>query len=242
MTPKGSAAMFSELEITGRARTHVLQVLSPRFAAHKEAVEAFLAMRESAAPDGFDILPFSSFRDYDTQLRIWNRKYAGKKPLYDADGKPRDFAALSEIQRIECILNWSALPGGSRHQWGTDIDVVDGNAMPEGYAPKLLPEEVQKGGIFAGLHRWLDENMHKFGFFRPYNFYTGGMYPEPWHLSYAPLSMRAIEHVTIDLLRSVTAEADIFGKPPVLELIPWNHENHILNYVRPEEQRPVIAV
>ena len=233
--------MFSELEITGRTRTHVTQVLEPRFAAHKRAVEAFQAMRAAAAPDGFDILPFSSFRDYDTQLRIWNHKFAGKKTLYDMDGKPRDFSRLSEIQRIECILNWSALPGGSRHQWGTEIDVVDGNAMPGGYAPRLLPEEVLEGGIFAALHRWLDENMHKFGFFRPYNFYKGGMYPEPWHLSYAPLSLSAIEQVTSGLLHSVTAQADILGKPLVLELIPWIYENHILNYVRPEEQRPVIA-
>jgi LAS superfamily LD-carboxypeptidase LdcB len=234
--------MFSELEITGRTRTHVIQVQNPRFAAHKQTAEAFLAMREAAAGDGFDVLPFSTYRDYDTQLRIWNRKYEGKKPLYDWDGKPRDFAALSERQRIECILNWSALPGGSRHHWGTEIDVVDGAAMPEGYAPKLLPQEVQEGGMFAGLHRWLDGNMHKFGFFRPYNYDTGGMYPEPWHLSFAPLSMKAIAYVTPALLHSVTAGADIAGKPLVLEMIPWIHENHILNYVEPERQKPVMAL
>ena len=118
----------------------------------------------------------------------------------------------------------------------TQIDVVDANAMPEGYAPKLLPEEVRDGGIFANLHRWLDGNIGKFGFFRPYNFYNGGMYPEPWHLSYAPVSLKAIECVTMDLLRSVTKKADIRGKELILDLIPWIYKNHILNYVEPDEQ------
>ena len=53
--------------------------------------------------------------------------------------------------------------------------------------------------------------------------------------------MRAIDQVTIDLLRSAAAGAEILGKPLVLELLPWIYENHILNYVRPEEQRPVIS-
>jgi hypothetical protein len=115
--------------------------------------------------------------------------------------------------------------------------------MPQGYAPKLLPEEVREGGIFANLHRWLDANMAKFGFFRPYNFYEGEgcMYPEPWHLSYAPLALEAIGHISADLLLSVTNQADIAGKALLLELIPWIYENHIMNYVKPDEQRAAVS-
>jgi LAS superfamily LD-carboxypeptidase LdcB len=232
--------MLNELEVTGRSRTHVVQILEPRFAAQPEVVQAFLAMRAAAARDGFDLQPFSTFRDYGTQLRIWNHKFTGKKPLYDFDGNVRDFGSLTERQVVEYILNWSALPGGSRHQWGTEIDVVDGNAMIEGYAPKLLPEETAIGGVFRGLHRWLDQNMVKFGFFRPYNYFKGGMYPEPWHLSYAPASMEAIKSVTVDLLTEVTRDADIYGKDIALEVIPSIYENHILNYVSPDAQRPVV--
>ena len=228
--------MFNELEITGRARTHVTQVAQPRFAAVPEAVDAFLKMREAAALEGFDLIPFSTFRDYKTQLRIWNHKYIGKKPLYDIEGKVRDFSSLSEEQVISHILDWSALPGGSRHQWGTEIDVVDGNSMAEGYSPKLLPEEVKEGGVFYDLHCWLDENIQRFGFFRPYKYYQNGMFPEPWHLSYAPVSLEAIKHVNIELLTEVTQNADIFGKDKVLGLIPEIYKNHILNYVSPDEQ------
>ena len=103
--------MINELEITGRTRTHVVQVTEPRFAAHPEAVDAFLEMRREASKEGFDIQPFSTYRDYKTQLRIWNHKYLGKKKLYDIDGNERDFSSLNEDQIIKHILDWSALPG-----------------------------------------------------------------------------------------------------------------------------------
>lgn len=228
--------LFSEREITGRERTHVVQMEQPRFAAHQEAAQAFLEMRIAAQKDGFDLLPFSSFRDYDTQLRIWNQKFRGKKPLYDIEGNPYEYSSLSELQIIDCILNWSALPGGSRHHWGTEIDVIDGAVMPEGYQPKLLPEEVKESGIFYSLHGWLDENIERFGFFRPYKYDRGGMYPEPWHLSYAPISEQAIECLTIELLTEITQESEILGKELVLELMPQIYKNHILNIVRPSEQ------
>ena len=228
--------MFSEFEITGRSRTHVVQIHEPRFAAHKEAAKAFMEMRSEARLAGIDLIPFSTFRDFKTQLRIWNHKYSGKKPLYDINGNVRDYASLDEEQRIRHILDWSALPGGSRHQWGTEIDVVDGACMPNGYSPKLLPEEVREGGIFYPLHCWLDENIHRFGFFRPYKYYKGGMFPEPWHLSFAPISMDAINDVNPDLLTSVIKESDILGKELVLKMIPEIYQNHILNIVGPNEQ------
>ncbi len=233
--------MLNELEVTGRSRTHVVQILEPRFAAQPEVAHAFLAMRAAAALDGFNLQPFSTFRDYETQLRIWNNKFTGKRPLYDLDGNVRDFGSLTEQQIVEGILHWSALPGGSRHQWGTEIDVVEGNAVAAGYVPKLLPEETAVGGVFRDLHHWLDQNMASFGFFRPYNYFKGGMYPEPWHLSYAAASMEAIKSVTAQLLTEVTRHADIQGKDITLELIPAIYENYILNYVGPDEQRPVVT-
>lgn len=227
---------LTNFELTGRTRTHVVQFDTPRFAAQPEVGAAFLEMRSEASRVGIDLVPFSTFRDYQTQLRIWNSKFVGKKPLYDMDGRVRDFSALSPPEIIDCILNWSALPGGSRHQWGTEIDVIDGASMLPGYVPKLLPQEVAPGGVFSDMHRWLNENIAKFGFFRPYKRYQGGMYPEPWHLSYAPLSMPAVEQVTTELLIEVTLEADILGKELVLAKIPDIYRHHICNFVRPEEQ------
>jgi len=208
--------MLSPFEVTGRVRSHVVQTLEPRFAAQPAVVQAFMAMRDAAAKDGIDLMPFSSFRDFDTQLRIWNLKFTGKKPLYDLEGNVRDFDAMTPQEVVHCILNWSAFPGGSRHQWGTEIDAVDANAMPPGYAPKLLPEEVAPGGLFRKLHQWLDAHMREFDFFRPYNYFKGGMYPEPWHLSYAPQSLKAIQSLSVELLIEVTQEEEFLARR-----LPW---------------------
>ncbi len=228
--------MLNELELTGRDRTHVVQLLEPRFAAQPEVASAFMAMREAAGRDGIDLLPVSSFRDFRTQLRIWNGKFSGRKPLYDMQGRARDFTLLTPTEIIHCILNWSALPGGSRHQWGTEIDVVDGAVMPPGYSPQLLPEEVAPGGLFWELHQWLDANLATYGFFRPYRYFKGGMYPEPWHLSYAPLSVPALGQVSVELLRDALSSADILGKGLVLEMLPDIYRDHILNIVTPDDQ------
>ena len=228
--------LLNEFELTGRARSHVAQYSQPRFAAQPESAEAFQAMRDDARAAGFDLLPVSAFRDFQTQLRIWNSKFSGKKTLYDMAGVPRDFSRLSPGEIIDCILNWSALPGGSRHHWGTEIDVVDGAAMPPGYQPRLLPEEVTPGGIFFPLHCWLDENIKKYGFFRPYKRYIGGMYPEPWHLSYEPLSAAAVSQVSIELLTAVIKESNILAKELVVERIPAIYRQHILNFVLPADQ------
>ena len=226
---------FSAEEITGQVRTHIAQFETPRFAAHPEAISAFLKMREAAAADGFDLEPFSSFRDYKTQLRIWNHKFSGKKPLFDEHGNERDFATLNEDQIISHILDWSALPGGSRHQWGTEIDVIDRNAVSPEYRAALLPHEVNEGGVFYPLHRWLDMHMRTFGFFRPYSTFRDGMFPEPWHLSYVPVAQEAIEQLSIEILEQATRSANILGKERVLQRLPEIFERHILNITAPDE-------
>ena len=225
--------MFNELEITGRVRTHVVQYDAPRFAAHPDAAAAFLRLRAAAAREGIDLRPYSSFRGYDAQVRIWTAKFSGRAPLYDLSGRARDRAGMGEDDLIRHILDWSALPGASRHQWGTEIDVVDGAVMPPGYKPRLLPAEVADGGLFAPLHRWLDAHIHQHGFFRPYARFQGGMFPEPWHLSYAPVSMRAIDDLSLDVLRRCTQASDIPGKARVLELLPEIFERHVRNIVAP---------
>ncbi|MHC8361904.1 M15 family metallopeptidase [Pseudomonas sp. LS2P72] len=230
--------MLNDLELTGRSRTHIAQYYEPRFAAQPEAATAFLDMRSDALRAGIDLLPYSSFRDFRTQLRIWNSKFSGAKPLFDINGKARDFTRLSASEVIGCILNWSALPGGSRHHWGTEIDVVDGAVMPPGYQPKLLPEEVAHDGLFLPLHQWLDHHMTEYGFFGPYLRDSGGMYPEPWHLSYAPLSIKALDQVTVELLIDAVQNADILEKDLVLEKIPEIYRDHILNVSLPEASRP----
>ena len=150
-------------------------------------------MRDAAARSGHDLQAISSFRDFERQVVLWNRKWRGERPLHDRSGAVLEYGTLTEPQRVDAILCWSAIPGGSRHHWGSDIDVVDAAAMPEGYQPQLLPGEYAAGGVFERLTLWLDRHMHRFGFHRPYATDRGGAGIERWHLSYAPVARQAIE-------------------------------------------------
>jgi LAS superfamily LD-carboxypeptidase LdcB len=112
-------------------------------------------MREAAARDGFDLVPVSSHRDFARQRAIWNAKFCGERPARDRNGRLVDMTALAPGARVDTILLWSALPGASRHHWGTDVDVADGRAMAGGYKPQLEVAEYRRGGPFAGLSAWL---------------------------------------------------------------------------------------
>jgi len=209
--------MLNELELTGRARTHVIQRDDLKAALHVGAVDAYLALRDAAAREGIQIEIASAFRDFEAQQRIWDRKFRGERPLYDASGAVRDHAQLSVGELLDAILCWSAVPGGSRHHWGTEFDVFDRAAMSPGYRLLLLPEEAAPGGVFHALHQWLDENMARFGFYRPYGVYRGGVFPEPWHLSFAPISTQAQQMLTVEIFEAAIRASSILGRTEVLD-------------------------
>jgi LAS superfamily LD-carboxypeptidase LdcB len=224
---------MNELELTGRARTHVVELEHPRCVLHAEAVTSFLAMRDAATAAGIDLVAASSFRDFGRQLLLWNRKWRGEQPLLDRGGQPIDPATLDDASKVDAILCWSAIPGGSRHHWGSDVDVIDAAAVPPGYQVQLVPAEYAMGGVFGRLSGWLDANMARFGFHRPYASAGCGAEPEPWHLSYWPVSSAALEALTLPVLRSAVAASDMLGKARVLERLPEIYTRFILAADRP---------
>jgi len=219
---------MNELELTGRARTHIVEIESPRCALHYEAVASFLAMRAAADVAGIDLVAASSFRDFDRQVLIWNRKWRGERPLLDRVGRPVDPAKLDDSQRVDAILCWSAVPGGSRHHWGSDVDVIDAAALPTNYQVQLVPEEYAADGVFWRLAQWLDGNMGRFGFFRPYASAGCGAGLEPWHLSYGPVSSRALEELTLPVLKRAITGSEMLGRAQVLERLPEIYTRFIL--------------
>jgi LAS superfamily LD-carboxypeptidase LdcB len=227
LAPRNTDRM-NALELTGRARSHIIELESPKCSLHYEAVAAFLGLRDAAAVAGLQVEAVSSFRDFDRQLVLWNRKWRGERPLLDRAGQPLDAAGLTDSQRVDAILAWSAIPGGSRHHWGSDIDVIDAAAMPVGYQVQLVPSEYAPDGVFARLTAWLDENMGHFGFFRPYGSDRGGAGIEPWHLSYAPVARAAVESLSLSVLRSAIAQGDMLGKEVVLDRLPEIYTRFIL--------------
>lgn len=226
--------MLNELELTGRARSHVVQRDDLRAALQSDTLEPFLAMKEAAAREGLVIEIVSAFRDFAAQQNIWDRKFRGERPLYDAHGNVREHAKLNEAELIDAIVCWSAVPGGSRHHWGTEIDVIDRAALPENYRVRLLPEEAAPGGVFHRLHQWLDENMARFGFYRPYRAWRGGFFPEPWHLSYAPVSSAALEALLPEVLEAAVRESSMLGRELVLARITEIYRQYVANVDAPE--------
>jgi LAS superfamily LD-carboxypeptidase LdcB len=219
---------MNELELTGRATTHVVELEHPKCVLHFEAVASFLAMRDAAARVGIDLQSRSAFRDFDTQMLIWNRKWRGERTLNGRNGRPVDHATLSAPELLDAILVWSAIPGGSRHHWGSEVDLIDAAAIPPGYAVQLVSAEYASDGIFARLSAWLDAHAADFGFFRPYRTDRGGVSPEPWHLSYAPVSMRALELLSLATLRRVLEQSNLEGKTQVLSRLPEIYTRFLL--------------
>jgi LAS superfamily LD-carboxypeptidase LdcB len=155
------------------------------------AAAAFQGLAEAAGQAGFELAIASAHRDFERQRWIWNAKASGQRPVLDAYGEPLDIDSFTERQWVFAILRWSALPGASRHHWGSDLDIYDAATVSPDYQVQLSLDETTVGGVFADLHLWLDARIdagEAFGFYRPYQLDHGGVAPEPWHLSFAPES------------------------------------------------------
>ncbi len=227
-TPNANSATLSELQLTGYASNHVQQCEEPRCALHRDALEALQAMRQAALGDGIEMLPVSSFRNFEQQLWIWNAKYNGERILRGRDNRVLDSAALSPAERVAAILIWSALPGASRHHWGSDCDLVDRRMAPHQGPIDLLGEDFAAGGRYAALNDWLETRAADYGFFRPYDQDRGGVLPEPWHLSFAPVAGPALAAMSPELLRSALAQAPLAGKDIVATRLPELFERYVL--------------
>jgi LAS superfamily LD-carboxypeptidase LdcB len=214
-------------ELTGQLRSHIASVAEPECLLHTQAVTAFLNLRKAAGTEGIDLTPLSSFRDFDRQLAIWNGKFRGERPMVDAAGDRLDATALAPRERVAAILLWSALPGASRHHWGTDLDLIDGNANAESYPDKLTREAFAADGPFAPLDRWLEANAARFGFFRPFQGVRSGVQPEPWHVSFAPVAEKARRNLSKQVLRAAIAAAPLLGKEIVLEQLDELHARYV---------------
>ena len=182
---------LSPTQLTGMDETHLVEV-SPGRRLCAETAQALAALQADAREAGFELAVASAHRNFERQRLIFNGKARGERPVHDENGEPLDLAALSPREALHAILRFSALPGGSRHHWGTDLDVFDATAKPDGYRLQLSPQEVAPGGMFDALHGWLDQRMaagESHGFYRPYAEDRGGVAPERWHLSFAPMAL-----------------------------------------------------
>jgi len=184
---------------------------------HPAVAKPLSELRQLAGKQGFDLRLCSSFRSFDRQLIIWNEKVGGQRPVYDNSGAKVDMQQFDEWRQVQAIMRWSALPGASRHHWGTDFDIYDAAAIDKDYQLQLTPQEVEGEGVFAPFHNWLDTVIEESGFYRPYGKDAGGVAPERWHLSYRPVAQQFAVRLTPQVIADRLLNTEMALKDTVLQ-------------------------
>ncbi|MFB2681003.1 M15 family metallopeptidase [Shewanella mangrovisoli] len=206
-------------------RLQLVELLSPyhpnetRFMLEAQTALAFKAMVDSAAKDGIKLAICSAYRPFDRQLAIWNAKASGKRAVLDINEQPVDISPLNDDELVDLILLWSALPGASRHHWGTDIDVFDAKQI-EVKSLRLVEAEYIDGGPCAHLHQWLLQHAKTFGFYFPFQRGKSAVSAEPWHISYFPVSQTLLPQFEVQALAQVIQHSDMLLKEAVLARLP----------------------
>lgn len=145
--------------------------------AHPAALDAFRLMHQAAQSDGVELRIVSAFRSFADQKRIWERKWTGKAPVA---GKSLPATHPDGVDRAREILRYSAMPGTSRHHWGTDFDI---NSVDPSYF------DTRQG---QAVYRWLSQHAPSYGFCQTYTAKAGtarkGYEEEKWHWSFIPVA------------------------------------------------------
>lgn len=182
-----------------------------------EVSVAFEKMREDAKKAGFDICVISSYRNYNYQNKLWEKKFKANK----AKG-------MNDEDNIKSIIQYSTIPGTSRHHWGTDIDIID---MSKGIPIDPLNEKhFNRGGQMHKFKLWLDENANKYGFYLVYtnNPDRKGFKYEPWHFTYKPVSDKMMNEFKKIDIKTILQENQLMGSNSFTEEFIEKYKNENL--------------
>ncbi len=138
--------------------------------------QSYKAMYQAAAKKGLRLNIISGLRTFYQQKIIWEAKWNGKRLV-----KGRNLSRIKDtLQRAKIILQYSSMPGTSRHHWGADIDI---------YSLENENFETAKG---KAVYKWLISNAKYYGFCQVYtpkdSMRPVGYEEEKWHWSYFPIS------------------------------------------------------
>lgn len=187
---------------------------------HNNAAHALDRLRSAARHAGFELRMASGYRSFSQQLSIWNAKARGERRVLDAGENPIDILRLTDEETLFAILHWSALPGTSRHHFGTDWDVYAENLLPENYRLQLTQQEYLHG-VQKEFNRWLTEFIRTDNeFSRPFDDANFGVAREPWHISYLPEARLLSPLINQDCILKALADVDIELKAVIEQHMP----------------------
>lgn len=145
---------------------------------HKDTYAAFQRMWEAAMGDGVHLKIVSATRNFFRQKAIWEAKWTGARKIENGTNAARKYPD-PKIRALK-ILEYSSMPGSSRHHWGTDLDLND------------LDNFTFEQGRGKVIYDWLQENAAEYGFCQPYTKKgenrPNGYNEEKWHWSYMPIA------------------------------------------------------
>ncbi len=148
----------------------------------KPAYAAFMRMAQAAQEDSVRLTIKSATRNFAVQRWIWESKWNGRRKV---GGQNLKDTIPDPKQRALKILEYSSMPGTSRHHWGTDIDL---NALSNSY---FASGEGQK------VYAWLVAYASSYGFCQVYTEQDAsrpnGYHEEKWHWSYLPLAQQFLQ-------------------------------------------------
>ncbi len=161
-----------------------------KFGFRPKAGEAFRDMQADARKDGIHIYPVSTYRDFWHQLRIWNKKYR-------------------KYGDVRKVIEYTAIPGTSRHHWGTEVDLID----PRIKLRDPLSSQYFESGPFSELYLWLKKNAEKYGFYEVYDKRPErkGFKWEPWHWSFSEESVPCLKQFLYLDLKIHLKDPEILG-------------------------------
>jgi LAS superfamily LD-carboxypeptidase LdcB len=145
----------------------------------KDTYKAFKKMYDAAQKDGIKLTIISATRNFESQKGIWEAKWTGARLVDDEDISK---TIPDPRQRALKILEYSSMPGSSRHHWGTDVDLNN------------LSDSHFQTGEGKKVYDWLRANAHQYGFCQPYSLKgedrPAGYNEEKWHWSYMPIAKK----------------------------------------------------
>ncbi len=175
----------------------------------KETYAAFKKMYQAAQKEGIKLVIRSATRNFDYQKGIWERKWTGKTLVEDGTNVSKDIK--EPIDKALKILNYSSMPGTSRHHWGSEIDLnsFDNSFFEKGQGKKLFD--------------WLTSHAGAYGFCRPYTA-KGPQRPygyneEKWHWSYMPISKPCTEYASKHLKNEMIKGFLGDNTPPKIDVV-----------------------
>ena len=215
-------------QLTGLTSSHLAPMMigAKSWLVHPDVQADLQQLIDAAHSAGFDCTIASSFRDFQRQCSIWNRKFSGTLPVLDDISQPLDINSLSPEELVFAILRWSALPGASRHHWGSDFDIYCRKSLDD-HPLKLEPWEYQTGHQ-AQFSHWLTSYLPSSNFFLPYAKDLGGVNIEPWHISHRKVATQCLQQLDIKQLDSIIESQPILGKEIVRQQLETIYNRFII--------------